>query len=83
MLEDILNVFKEHGNVEAINKSIDPYNVNILDAGFVDSFSITSIIALIEEYYEYSFSSRQLQGDEIRSIDGIVNILTREINKRE
>ena len=76
--EQILALFKEYGNIESIRESNNPLTVNIFKANFVDSFSITSIIALIEEKFDYTFSSKQLQGDEIRTIEGMANILERE-----
>ena len=76
----ILALFMKYGNAKAItNCTDDPCEVNIFSEGFVDSFSVTSIIALIEEEYDYSFTSKQLQGDEIRTIIGMINILKREI----
>ena len=82
MYEFILALFMKYGNQEALASSQNIYNSNILTSGFVDSFSITSVIALIEDAYDYSFTSNQLQGDEIRSISGIVNILRRELVDR-
>ena len=76
--EQILALFKEYGNSQSIIKSGDPLKENIFNANFVDSFSITTIIALVEEKFSYTFSSRQLQGDEIRTVEGIANILIRE-----
>ena len=81
MREAILALFMKYGNTTAImNCTDDPCKANIFSDGFVDSFSVTSIIALIEEKYDYSFTSKQLQGDEIRTILGMVNILIRELN---
>ena len=81
MREAILALFMKYGNTTAIiNFTDDPCNANVFSEGFVDSFSVTSIIAMIEEKYDYSFTSKQLQGDEIRTIVGMVNILIRELN---
>ena len=55
-----------------------PLTANIFEEGFVDSFSITSIIALIEAMFDYTFSPKQLQGNEIRTIEGMATILGRE-----
>ena len=74
---DILALFREYGNIESINKCKNPLTSNIFNADFVDSFSVTSIIALVEERFDYSFSAKQLQGNEIRTIEGMADILIR------
>ena len=76
--EQILALFKQYGNDEMIMASSSPLTANIFEEGYVDSFTITSIIALIEEVFDYSFSPKQLQGDEIRTIEGMATILMRE-----
>ena len=76
--DQILALFKKYGNEEMIVTNDSPLTANIFEEGFVDSFSITSVIALIEEMFDYTFTPKQLQGDEIRTIEGMATILGRE-----
>lgn len=69
--EIILKIFVEYGNAGAIERIVDPYQLDIFENEFVDSFSITSIIAIIEEYFDITYSTEQLNSDQIRTIEGL------------
>jgi acyl carrier protein len=50
---------------------------DLFDSGWLDSFSAISVIAILEEEFDYSFSPVILQSAEMRTISGISRILSR------
>ena len=48
---------------------------DIFDNGYIDSFGIVSLIAIIEENYSISISNFYLNSDKIRTIKGIASII--------
>ena len=48
---------------------------DIFDNGYIDSFGIVSLIAIIEENYSISISNFYLNSDKIRTIKGMASII--------
>ena len=67
----ILKLFLEYGNAAAIEGVEEPFHLDIFENEFVDSFSITSLIALIEDSFDITFTTDQLNSDRIRTIHGL------------
>lgn len=74
-----MQIFKEYGNTELAEEGRCKLDANIFEAGYADSFSITSIVAVIEEEYDLSFTTEQLNSDTIRSISGFVDIIYKKL----
>ena len=64
-----------YGSSDTFESFSNPYDCDIFLTGMVDSFSVISIIALIEEEYQITITSDYLNSDKMRTINGIADII--------
>lgn len=74
--EWILNWF-EYNTYVSKQELIEKINENYFNAGFLDSFGFISFITAIEEYFNVTFDSTQLQQPQFSSIYGLSEIISR------
>ena len=60
-------------NIEEGNKEM--LENDIFHSGYIDSFGIVSLIAILEEHFEISIGNAYLNSDTIRTIKGMASII--------
>lgn len=75
--EFILNFLEERGIDTSEN---DFENVNFIESGYVDSFSIMSLMMEIEGQFQYKISPEQISNSKYQSVNGLVNLLKKEVS---
>ncbi|MFU8815280.1 MAG: phosphopantetheine-binding protein [Pseudomonadales bacterium] len=55
-------------------------NIDLFEAGFVDSVGLTELLAFIGDEYGANISDEQLLSDEFASIDGMALVICRELS---
>ena len=79
----ILKFFLQFGNKEVLEGFENPYELDIFEHEFVDSFSISSLIAVVEEHFNITFNPDQLNSDQIRTIGGMSKLAYNMVDHNE
>ena len=58
------------------------YTADLFLNNWLDSFSAISLIALLEEEYNFTFAPTQLQSPRMRTVEGIASIIASIITSR-
>lgn len=72
--EAVVNYFKSKGEIPAASRE-QILSFAYLDAGFIDSMGIITMVMTLEQEFNIQIGPDQLQSDEFRTIGGIVGII--------
>lgn len=75
MDENIVNILKK------INPEYDflNNNLNLISEGILDSFDIIRLVSELEDFYDISFNSDEIEANNFESINNIEDIVKRKI----
>lgn len=75
-VREIVGKFMSDTFLFDFDTKITPHS-DLFEAGFIDSFGFVQLIGFIEEFFQIEISEDELASDEIRSLNGIIAIVSR------
>lgn len=75
-MENVRDIVKKILN-EIDDEILEYDGDNLIEAGLLDSFTIVSIMSLVEEQLHITISSENVKEENFKTIDAIVNLIER------